>query len=72
MKGYQKYYVTITSGLAGKESACSAGEEETSFCSLSREEPLGMGMAIHSSILAWKIPRTEEPGWLQFMGSQKS
>ena len=27
-------------------------------------------MAIHSSILAWKIPRTEEPGWLQSMGSQ--
>ena len=29
-------------------------------------------MAIHSSILAWEIPRTEEPGWLQSTGSQKS
>ena len=28
-------------------------------------------MAIHSSILAWEIPWTEEPGWLQSMGSQK-
>ena len=32
----------------------------------------GEGMAIHSSILAWNIPWTEEPGGLQSMGSQKS
>ena len=30
----------------------------------------GGGNAIYSSILAWRIPWTEEPGWLQFMGSQ--
>ena len=29
-------------------------------------------MATHSSIFAWEIPSTEEPGWLQSMGSQKS
>ena len=29
------------------------------------EDPLEEGMATHSSILAWRIPRTEEPGWLQ-------
>ena len=29
------------------------------------------GMATHSSVLAWKIPWTEEPGWLQSMGSQR-
>ena len=29
------------------------------------------GMAIHSSVLAWRIPWTEEPGGLQFMGSQR-
>ena len=40
--------------------------------SLSWEEPLEKGMATHSSILAWKIPWTEEPGALQSMGSQKS
>ena len=34
------------------------------------EEPLQEGMATDSSILAWRIPRTEEPGRLQSMGSQ--
>ena len=36
-----------------------------------REDPQKEEMAIHSNILAWKIPWTEEPGGLQFMGSQK-
>ena len=35
------------------------------------EDPLEKGMAIHSSILAWKIPWTEEPGRLQSIGSQR-
>ena len=39
--------------------------------SLNRENPLEEEMATHSSILAWKIPWTEEPGGLQFMGSQR-
>ena len=39
--------------------------------SLSREEPLEEGMATHSSILAWRIPWTEEPGGLQSIGSQR-
>ena len=39
---------------------------------LDQEDPLEEGMATHSGILAWKIPWTEEPGWLQFMGSQES
>ena len=39
---------------------------------LGREEPLEEGMAIHSSILAWRIPWTEQPGGLQSMGLQKS
>ena len=38
--------------------------------SLVRKEPLEKGMATHSSILAWRIPWTEEPGRLQSMGSQ--
>ena len=37
---------------------------------LGQEDPLEEGMATHSSILAWRIPRTEEPGGLQSMGSQ--
>ena len=39
--------------------------------SLGWEGPLEKGMATHSSILAWRIPWTEEPGGLQFMGLQK-
>ena len=40
--------------------------------SLGQEDPLEKGMTTHSSILAWRIPRTEEPGKLQSMVSQKS
>ena len=39
--------------------------------SLGGEDPLEGGMATHSSILAWRIPRTEEPGGLRSMGSQR-
>ena len=39
--------------------------------SLGWEDPLEKGMATHSSILAWRIPWTEEPGGLQSMGSQR-
>ena len=40
--------------------------------SLGREDSLEKGMAIHSSILAWRIPWTEEPGSLQPLGVSKS
>ena len=43
---------------------------ETWVPSLGREDPLEKGMATHSSILAWRIPWTEEPGGLQPMESQ--
>ena len=46
--------------------------QETQAHSLGWEYPLEKEMAIHSSILAWKIPWTEEPGGLQSMGSQES
>ena len=42
---------------------------ETGIRSLGQEDPLEKKMATHSSILAWKIPWTEEPGGLQSMGS---
>ena len=45
--------------------------QETEIQSLGREGPLEKGMATHSSILAWRIPQTEEPGGLQTMGSQR-
>ena len=41
----------------------------TLFYSLSREDPLEEGMTIHTTILAWKIPWTKEPGGLQSKGS---
>ena len=44
---------------------------ETQVQSLSQEDPLKKGMATHSSILAWRITWTEEPGGLQPQGSQR-
>ena len=45
--------------------------QDTRVLSLDREDPLEKEMAIHSSILVWKIPWTEEPSQLQSMGSQR-
>ena len=45
--------------------------QETQVRSLGQEDPLEKGMATHSSILAWKIPWTEEPGGPQSMESQR-
>ena len=44
---------------------------ETRVCSLGQEDPLEKEMATHSSILAWRISWTEEPGRLQSTGSQR-
>ena len=44
---------------------------EIQFQSLGREDPLWEEMATHSSILAWRIPWTEEPSRLQSIGSQR-
>ena len=46
------------------------GPQEMKFQSLGWEDPLEEDMATHFSILAWRIPRTEEPGGLHSMGSQ--
>ena len=45
--------------------------QETWVRSLGQEDPLEKGMATHSTILAWRIPWTEEPGGLQSMRSQR-
>jgi len=45
--------------------------QEIQVQSLGQEDPLEKGMATHSTILAWKIPWTEESGRLQSMGSQR-
>ena len=46
--------------------------QETQVLFLGQEDTLEEGMATHSSLLAWRIPWTEEPGGLQSMGLQKS
>ena len=45
--------------------------QEAQVQSLGREDPLEEGMAPHSSVLAWRIPWSEEPGGLQSVGSQR-
>ena len=49
---------------------CLPAMRETQVQSLGQEDPLEKEMAAHSSTLAWKIPRMEEPGRLQSLGSQ--
>ena len=46
--------------------------QETQVRSLDWEDPLEKEMATHSSILAWEIPRTEEPGGLHFLGFKET
>ena len=54
------------------EKGCSWGEGIlSSTLLLGQEDPLEEGMATHSSILAWRIPWTEEPGGLESVGSQR-
>ena len=55
-------------GFPGEESACSAGDLGLMA---GGEDPLEKRMATHSSILAWRISQTEEPGRLQSMYSQR-
>ena len=60
------------SGSAPKNPPAMQDTKETQVPSLSREDPLEEGMTTHSSILARRIPWTEEPGGLQSMDSQES
>ena len=46
--------------------------QETWVLTLGQEDPLEKGMATYSSILAWRIPQTKEPGGLQSIGSQRT
>ena len=67
--GSEFSYEGFPGGSNSKESACNAGGLGSIPGS---EDPLEKGMETHSSILAWRIPCTEEPGQLEFMVSQKS
>ena len=65
------HYWGLPQWLRGKEFACNVGNSpETRIPSLSWEDPLEEGMATHSSILAWRIPATEETGGLRSMELQ--
>ena len=56
---------------SGKGPACQCRRHETWVQSLGQEDPLEEGMATRSGILAWRIPWTEQPGWLQSIGSHR-
>ena len=59
--------------MLGASQSCSTHQcWRPGFDPLGQEDPLEKEMATHSSILAWKIPWTEDPGGLQSKGSQKS
>ena len=59
-------------GVSSKYPACQGRRCKITWVwSLGQEDPLEKGMATHSSILAWRIPWTEEPGGLQSTGSQR-
>ena len=59
-------------GASSKEPVCQCRGHETQDQFLHWEDPLEEGMAAHSSIFAWRIPWTEEPGGLQSVGSQRA
>ena len=63
-----EWFIDFPGGSNGKVSAYNVGNVVQS---LGREDLLEKEMASHSSVLAWKIPWMEEPGRLQFMGSQR-
>ena len=71
-----EFFVHFTGGLSAfkvvcaacRESPCLSKRHETQAQSLGREDPQEKQMATHSSILAWEIPWTENPGRLQSVG----
>ena len=64
-------YVGFPGGSVGKNPPAVQEMQETWVQSLGREDPLEKKMVTHSSILAWRIPRTEKPGRLQSTGLQR-
>ena len=64
-------YWDFPGGASGKEPTCQRRRLDTWVQSLDQEDPLEKEIATHSSILAWEIPWTEEPGRLQSMGLQR-
>ena len=67
-----KVYFKICSPYSGKEPACQRGEVRDVSVIPQWGRSLEEGTATHSSILAWRIPWTEEPGRSQSLGSQRT
>ena len=68
----QKFYTCDNNSLVAETVKHLPAMQETQVRSLCLKDPLEKGMATHSSILAWRIPWTEEPGGLQSMGHKES
>ena len=71
-QGSQTAVPSGSSSSAVKNPPAMQETQEKQVRSLGQEDPLKKGMATHFSVLAWRIPGTEEPGGLQSMGSQES
>ena len=71
MRTYLRVFYSWLGFCGGSDSKESAYKQKTQVWSLGWEDPLEQGIATHSSIFAWKIPQTKEPGWLQSIGSQR-
>ena len=72
IKGFYCIYGASQVVLVVKNSLPMQETQETWVWSLGQEDPLEEDMATHSSILAWEIPWTEEPGGLQSIASQRA
>ena len=66
---YRPYYQSMQASLVAQTVKNLPALQETQVWSLGQVDPLEKGMATHSSILAWRIPWTEESGGPQSMGS---
>ena len=71
LKIFKKWYYILGASLVAQMVKNLPAMWEIWVGSLGQEDPLEKGMATHSSILAWRIPWTEEPGGLRSMGLQK-
>ena len=66
-----KLVISYRASLSTQMIKTLTAKQKTQVQSLGQKDPLEKGMATHSSILAWRIPQTEEPGGLQSTGSQR-
>ena len=70
-KKFECFYIVYIAFLVAQRLKHLPAMQETWVLSLGQEDPLEKEMATQSSILAWRIPWTEEPDGLQFTGSQR-